>query len=150
MSLFSDDLAISEANLSDELVKQPGLFAHYAGLAATANRKLKMAKVQFDVWEAAIDKKIRDEALAKNNKITETQIVAKIRLNAEWLAGKFRLIDLEAEVEQYESLTRAMIQKKDMLMTIAHDRRAEMRSFAQVAAEPQPKQQQQAFPVLSG
>ncbi|MDX5368499.1 MAG: hypothetical protein LPL29_03900 [Alphaproteobacteria bacterium] len=120
------DLRIDMADIDREIVNQPGLFAHYAAQHAEAERKLKLAKLEFEVFEAALDRQVRDHALATNKKVTERQIETAMFMNTTYVDKRRNLIELEAQVEQIKAVVDGMRQKKDMLITFASNARAEM------------------------
>ena len=122
------DLNIDPLRINDEVVRQPGLFAYYVEQMVEADRKAKHMKLQLEVLEAAIDKQVRDRALAGREKITETIVEKRIRSSDAWIEKKRQLIDLQTQAEQIRGIVEAMRQKKDMLITFATNVRQEMAS----------------------
>lgn len=122
------DLNIAANDLDMEIIKQPGLFAYYAEMHHQAGRALKLAKLKASVFEAGIYAAEKDKALAKNIKITEADLQARIRLNEVWRRHQEACIDLEAQEEQLKSIMDALRQKKDMLITFSSNKRHEITS----------------------
>lgn len=141
-SALGHDLKITPHQITEDCARQPGLFAYYAEKAREANARLKHLKLQLDVYEAALDKQIRDNFLARGQKFTERQIEVQIKLNPEWQERKKATHAAESEVEQMDAIMTALRQKKDMLVVVAHNVRSEM------FAAPRMDDQQTAIPLV--
>lgn len=125
---LATDLHIDSTDLSEEIVKQPSLYAYYAERLSEAIRKLKDYELQVEVFEAALDRQIRDKALAKREKMTEPQVVARMKSNDTWINHKKKVHELSAAADQIKGIVEAMRQKKDMLVTISANARQELNS----------------------
>ena len=123
---LSDDLKIDPFNLNGEIIQQPGLYGYYAEQLRLAQRALKLEKLNFDVFESALDRQIRDVALSKGEKPTERMIETRMRANDNWVIKKRNIIELESQVDQLDAVVRSLGQKKDMLVTLASNIRSEM------------------------
>lgn len=130
------DLQINPTNIDDAIIRQAGLYAYYASAHADAEGRLRQAKLERDVFSAALDKQIRDTALARGQKLTEKQVEMQIMLHPDWKARVQRVNELEAAVSQLEGLVRAFAQKKDMLVTHATNLRAERQQGFSIRNQP--------------
>lgn len=130
MNQLKQDIAINPADLDGEAVRQASLYAYYAEQWRQKEKEANLAKLNLDVYAAALDQKIRDTAAAQGRKLTEAQIDAQVRLNSEWFNRKKAVIELEAEAGQLEAVVRAFVQKKDMLVTLANNQRQERSTLA--------------------
>lgn len=122
------DLNIDPTDLDDEITRQPGRFAKYAQEHAQAEKQAKHAKLQLDVFEAALDKKIRDRAAGTGKKLSEKMVDSLIKQNDEWIERKKALHEAEAVADQIKAIVEGMRQKKDMLVTFCANARQEMGS----------------------
>ncbi|KAA0573421.1 hypothetical protein [Azospirillum sp. Sh1] len=131
------DLQINPTNMDDAIIRQAGLYAYYVSAHAEAEGRLRQAKLERDVFTAALDKQLRDQALARGQKLTEKQVEMQVMLHPDWKVRVQRVNELEAAVSQLEGLVRAFAQKKDMLVTLATNIRAERQQSFAIRNQPQ-------------
>lgn len=119
-------LSIDVANLDNELVQQPETFVHYALKAAQRKSLMEKAKLERDTTERRLYLQYRDTAVASGEKTTEALLDARVKASDEYLAA---CAAFSAHQEQYfifDAITEAYRQRKDMLITVAANARAEM------------------------
>ncbi len=126
MNQLKEDLSIKIENLNEDIARQPGLFAYYHEQLRQAEEAYKHAKLRAEIYEAALDRQVRDQALARSEKITETIVEKRIRAVPGWADHQKEIITAEAAMNQLKGVVEAMRQKKDMLVTVAANARAEM------------------------
>jgi hypothetical protein len=125
---LAGDLNIDKTDLDEEIVKQPALYSYYAERQAEADQKVKDQKLALEVFEAALDRQIRDKALAKREKLTEQQVVMRMKNSDAWINHRKKVNELTAQADQIKGIVEAMRQKKDMLITISANARQELNS----------------------
>jgi hypothetical protein len=128
MSNLEADLRINPLDINSDVIRQPGLFAYYCELLHKAEKELAHAELQCKIFAAAIDRQLRDNALSKREKITETQIENGIMCNTNWQEKKRQIVELQSQVNQLKSVVESLRQKKDMLITASTNIRADKAS----------------------
>lgn len=131
MSLSEDikkKLKINDKNLNAELLEQPGLFARYAFEMSKKKQEFDELELELDILEAEIDKKIRIEFVANNVKYSEKKIEREIMIEPKVKELKIKIIKVYTEYCILRSIANAYEQRKDMLVSLCANRRAEMKS----------------------
>lgn len=110
------DLSYSIANLSDAMVTQAALFAHYGELAAKASRQVDNIKLLVENTEAAVYRSIRDELADKGEKVTESLLDKLVTRHERVIAVKKAL----NEARQIEAVAKIAVEgfrhRRDMLV----------------------------------
>lgn len=135
MNQLKEDLAIRIENLNEDIARQPGLFSYYHEQFRQAEEAYKHAKLRAEIYEAALDRQVRDQALARSEKITETIVEKRIRAVPGWFEHQKEVIQADAAVNQLKGVVEALRQKKDMLVTVAANARAEMQQGFAIKAQ---------------
>lgn len=78
---YRDELEIDEAALSDCLVSQPQLYYHVTMGYARAAADVDASKLDLDELRAETDRRIREEAAAEEEKITEALVQQRVKLD---------------------------------------------------------------------
>lgn len=132
---FKKTIALTDANLDEAMKQQAGLRAHYAYQASQAQAQHARLKARFEVQEAALYAKHKKAILDRGEKATEAQIDAAVKLDPEWLAGKDKLIEAEAIADINRGLVFALTDRKDMLVQLGSDRRAESQGQVRIVSD---------------
>lgn len=123
---LTKDLTYSLNNLSDAMVSQASLFAHYAVLAARAAKQVDDVKLLLENTEAAVYRKLRDDAAAAGEKVTETQLEKMVARHERVVATKKAL----NEAKQIEKVANLAVEsfrhRRDMLVQLGAYERQEM------------------------
>lgn len=123
---LNEDLSYSLNNLSDAMVSQSSLFAHYGVLSARASKQVDDVKLLVENTEAAVYRKIRDDLAAKGEKITEAQLEKLVARHERVVAAKKAL----NEAKQIEKVANLAVEsfrhRRDMLVQLGAYERQEM------------------------
>lgn len=119
------ELKMDETTINDDLKNQPSLFAWYAVLEELAEKDFAEAKLAFDLMLAFLDKSFREEATKSNSKLTETQLLNQMRLDTQYLEATTRVNESRKNVGVLRAIKEAFAQRKDMLITLASNMRAQ-------------------------
>lgn len=121
------DLAYSTVNLSDAMVTQASLFAHYGELAAKASRQVDNVKLLVENTEAAVYRAIRDDLSGKGEKVTEPLMDKLVTRHEKVIAIKKAL----NEAKQIEAVAKTAVEafrhRRDMLVQQGLISREEMK-----------------------
>lgn len=123
--VLKNDLHINQSEINEELARQASLYAYYSEQGSLLNEKVSRLKLSLEVFEAALDGKLRDHATARREKLTEVQIEKAMRRNDEWVRRREQLIEAQTSAEQINGLVKAFAHKKDMLIALANNMRQE-------------------------
>jgi hypothetical protein len=124
---LGEDLTINPANLSEAMVKQASLFAHYAVLASRAQRQLDHMKQRLEILQSKVDKEIRDEAADEGRKITEAGIGKEIARDSRVITATKQVNEARMIADLAKQSLEAFKQRRDMLVQIGLMQREEMK-----------------------
>lgn len=131
---LKQDLSYSLANLSDAMVQQAALFAHYGVIAAQASRQVDNIKLMVDNIEAAVYRKVRDELIANGEKVTEGLLEKIVRRHDRMIQASRAL----NEAKQIESVAKTAVEafrhRRDMLIQQGLISREEMKGELSIQA----------------
>jgi hypothetical protein len=133
VATMKSDLSYSLNNLSDAMVRQASMFAHYGVLAADAGRQVDTVKLLLENTEAAIYQIIRNEKDAAAEKYTETLLERLISRHPRVIAMKKAL----NEAKRVEGITKTAMEafrhRRDMLVQQGLISREEMKGEVAIA-----------------
>lgn len=130
------DLEINMVDINHSLMRQPGLFAHYATLAARFDRDVNKYDQFTEVIAAKLDREIRDQAAADGVKYTETQIKSRVAMDPRMIAAQQRLNEAREAASIAKSTAEAFRHRRDMLEQIAYNLREEAKGQMQISGDP--------------
>lgn len=120
------DLTYSLNNLSDAMINQPGMIAHYGVLSAQAARQTDNVKLLLENTEAAVYRKLRDQFAESGEKVTEAQLEKLVTRHAKVIAIKKALNEAK-HIEKIAAMAvESFRHRKDMLVQLGADQRQEM------------------------
>lgn len=121
------DLAFTPNDLTGAMIEQASLFAHYGVLAAEAARQVDIIEMLLENTEAAIYKLIRDEFVAKGEKVTES-LLDKTVMRHQRVRGMKNALN---EAKRVEAIGKAAVEafrhRRDMLVQHGLISREEMK-----------------------
>lgn len=138
---LAEDLQIHEDNLNADFCDQPAKFAWYAVLSAKAKHEASLAKFELDKMEEYIkktligelDAEVRHNLEFEGEKITESKVEKAIYKHSKYKEQVEKLNELKLEwldknhtAVLLEFAKEAMMQRKDMLISIGANLRAQM------------------------
>lgn len=129
------DLSFSEADLSAQMQRQPGLFAHYGKIAADAQRQADVIKLQLKLKEASVEKKFREEAAENGQKVTEKVVASNVETDKGVITLQTNLIKANHIAAMARTTLEAMRHKRDMMEQNAFMMRDQIRSNVSVSGE---------------
>lgn len=112
----NDVLEIDQMRLDEEWVGQPRLYLKYAKLVADARRDLDMAKGEFDLTKAELDKDIRTSPEEYDiEKVSEKAIENCIVTQKRYVAANNAVIEAKHAVDVFSAFERALDHRKRAL-----------------------------------
>lgn len=138
---LAEDLQIHENDLNADFCDQPAKFAWYAVLSAKAKHEASLAKFELDKMEEYIkktligelDAEVRHNLEFEGEKITESKVEKAIYKHSKYKKQVEKLNELKLEwldknhtAVLLEFAKEAMMQRKDMLISIGANLRAQM------------------------
>jgi len=120
---------IDETNLDEELAKQASMFVYYAELAVKTEKEYQQFKMEAEEIGALIAKQIREEYENEGKKLTEKLLEQEVITNPKNKIVRQKLLDLQAKRDLAKVLKEGWHMRKDMLIQIAINKRAEMESL---------------------
>jgi hypothetical protein len=121
------DLSYSMASLSDAMVRQAALYAHYGELLAKAERQHDDMDLLLDTTEAAVYRKIKDEFIAAGLKTTEVELDKMVRRHERVIAARKALNEAKQIATTAKTSAEAFRHRRDMLVTQGNISREEMK-----------------------
>lgn len=123
---LASELSIDRKNINDNMARQPSQYAWFAVLHALANDAYERLKAEKKSLYAEKDNKIRARAAKNGDKTTENGIAQAIELDPDYVDLSNRILEAKLNVDLLQSALIAFQQRKDMLVSIASNMRAEM------------------------
>lgn len=119
------ELTLDEEGINEYLKNQPSLYAFYAVMQEAADAQVAEAKLHLETLEATLDDAFRTEAAKSGTKITETLLANRIKVNDDYIASVIALNEAKRQVGQLRAIKDAFVHRKDMLVTLASNMRAQ-------------------------
>jgi len=127
---MSEVLDIRKLEISDdidkELATQSAIYMYVAEQAITAEAEYEKLKFKLEEYEVTLDKNIREALEQEGKKTTEKMLENEIKRNKMYQKLRSKLIELRAKRDLLKNLKEAWYMRKDMLVQIAINKRAEM------------------------
>jgi hypothetical protein len=127
-----DAVKIEPMALEEEFIRVPADIAYFGEKHSAAVRKKLLAKHDFERVEAKLYMEIREEA---DTKITEATIRAKMLQNEEHYDAKLVAIEAEADEKAASHRLSALLAKRDALINLGANYRAEMGGNPSIRAQ---------------
>lgn len=121
-----DRLRIEPAALEEEFVRCSGDIAYVAGKHARAIHAHLVARVRAKRMHALLTVEHRQRLSAKNTKVTVGEVDAFVDMDPRWIEVKLEEDTAEALREDAKGKLMAVLAKKDMLVQMGANQRAEM------------------------
>lgn len=122
---FIEDTRVSEIHLDECFQKQSSLRAYYGALAAQYEAQAQKMSTAFEVLEAKLFKKYRDEAAANGVKATEKMLENQVKADPAWFSGKTKVAEARRNSDILKALVMSLVDRRDMLIQLGADRRDE-------------------------
>lgn len=133
---FANVVKLTEVGLSVAMMTQAGHKSYYGMMSAQAEQQHAKAKLQFEITEARLYEFHRSALVAKGEKATEKQVEAAVRMDAQYMIAKNRVIEAEGIANIAKSCVLALNDKRDMIIQIGADRREELKGSPKTISKP--------------
>jgi hypothetical protein len=121
-------VTIEPMALEEEFIRVPADLAYWGARWADAQRDAALAKLRRNEVEAAIDAEYRTEAATSGEKVTEKIIASRVASDERMKAVEIELIEAEARASRARAFADAVRAKKDMVVSLGSQVRAEMQA----------------------
>ena len=112
--------------LNEEFVRLPSDLAYWCTRASDAHRAYLEAKIELDRISAATFLTCRERLLSSGEKATEKMIDSTVTSDEAYLAARQAYLEAEVERERTRGVCEAIRAKRDMLISLGANHRAEM------------------------
>lgn len=119
------DVSVNPNDLDDALMSHASLYVYYAEQTTKARRQYERTKSGLEILEATLYRQFREQFSAEGRKTTEKELESAIKTDLKWSAAEARLIDAQAIWKLCEAAESAFVQRKDLILEVARDRRKE-------------------------
>ena len=123
---IADDVSFTEADLNDNMIRQPSLVAHYGRLLAENQYKMDLSKQKMEIAESRAAHLMREEANEDGKKITEALINSTLPTITSVVEARISYNKAKRDYEAMKHALEAFRHKKDMMIQIGVNRRTEM------------------------
>lgn len=124
MAALKKDVEINPSDLDSAMMNHVSMYVHYASQTVFARRQFDRLKNAFEILEARLDSEVRENWPA-TRKLTEAGVKAAITGDSRWSSGQSRVIEANSIWRLCEVAENAFLQRKDLILEIARDRRKE-------------------------
>jgi len=123
---YARDLQIVEEDLDNELKKQPALYTFYARILAMQKALVDSAKNELREYEGRLYTLLKFRLQERDGKKpTQADIEGEMSRDVQLRDKRRRLVELQLQLDVLWSIRDSLAQKKDCLMTLAANKRAE-------------------------
>lgn len=122
---YEDELKCSEETINEDLKNQPSLFAFYAVHQEMAEQELRECKLALEILKAEVEGEIRKKCLEEKVKPTERYLDEQIAINESYIAARIAVDEARRAVGYLRAIKDSFIHRKDMLVTLASNMRAQ-------------------------
>lgn len=119
------DVTISPTDLDNDMIRHSALYVHYAAQTVNARHQYDRTKRAAEVLEAQLDAAYRARANDEGKKTTEAQLKNQIAGDPRYVEMQQKLIDAHSIWKLADVAENAFLQRKDLLLEVARDRRKE-------------------------
>lgn len=119
------DVSINLADLDNAMIEHPSLFVHYAMKTVVARKGYDSLKNVCEIRTAQLSAKHRTAFVADGVKPTEALIDAAVKTDPVYVKAVTELVEAQAKWRMCEVAESAFIQRKDLILELARDRRKE-------------------------
>ena len=120
---------IDPMSLNDEYGRLPSDFAYWSEKYADSKKAFALAKVDRDITRSRLRMIARETIEVSGKRATESMVDATVELDPAWLEVKTKEIECEAESLRIHGVLESLRAKRDMLIQMGAQARAEMKSF---------------------
>lgn len=117
---------ITEADLTEEFVRQPSLYAWFATLGEFASAEVETQKMNLSILRANLDAEKRLELGREAKKPTEAMVGSAIDVDSTYKDAQVALIEAKRQYGILKGIVKALEQRKDMLIQVGSTKRQEM------------------------
>lgn len=123
-----EQLQIDTSDISEEFATHAGKFAYWAILVENASYQVDVLKQDLAVARAQLDAQKRAELKAAGKKSTEKMVENMVITDPQYLEKEDAYLDAKRTLGYFKAAKDAMIQRKDMLVSLGATQRAEYNS----------------------
>lgn len=124
------DVNVDPNDIRSELLRQASLFAYWNEAVHQDEIRLRQLKLELEVYEAELYEELRRRQKGVEGKrVTEAQLERQMRLNNGWIAKKQKVNEAEVEVSRKRGVLTSLIHKKDTIVVLGNNERAEIRAI---------------------
>lgn len=121
------DLTIS-ADLKREVTVTAAHYGYYAVLAEKAQARTKRTKLAFEIWSSGAEEEIVARRIREGGKAFKTvkEITRELMKIPKYKAYRLKIEEYEEQAGILKAIAKAFEHKKDLVQTMAADRRKEI------------------------
>lgn len=126
MDQLKKDVSINPNDLDSAMMEHASLYVHYASQTVSARRQYERLKNAFEILEARLDAEYRESLSSEGGKKpTEAAIRNALVADKRWSGAQAKVIEAQSIWKLCEVGENALIQRKDLILEVARDRRKE-------------------------
>ena len=129
---LSDEVKIDSDRINSSIIEQPSKFAFIAMAWVAYRGAVEGAEVALKRMYAELDTQFRSSADREGTKVTEKGIESMVRQHPKYTALQEQYLEIQRIESQLQVAVEACRQRKDMLVSLASNYRAELESSVNV------------------
>ena len=128
-ALSTEICSINENALSDEMVKLPNIYVQWYQLLARARKKVDIRNGELSKISAELNRERQTTYSNKGKKATAKDLESYVASHPSFVECNRRVYEAREVYEMIKSVVNAISHKKDMLVQLNSDRRAETKLY---------------------
>lgn len=121
----AEELEINQTNLNESFIEQPGKYAWWGMLAEQARYRMDQLKAEMEKEEAEADRRIRASLEANKEKVTESIVTRRIKLDPFYLEKQKRYLEAKKTYSTLDRILKAFDHRLDSMISIGANKRKE-------------------------
>ena len=128
-ALSTEICAINENNLSDEMVKLPNIYVQWYQLLARARKRVDIRSAELSRLSAELTRECQTTYSKQGKKATAKDMDSYVAAHDDFAKSNRETYDAREVYEMIKAVVNAISHKKDMLVQLNSDRRAETKLY---------------------
>jgi hypothetical protein len=127
---LTDELCKIQGNIQDELTNHARIYAYYAGMYEIAKKDVEKQEIALERSLADARNRATDSLQSRGSRATVAAVDNEATMDGDVQHQQDRLNDIKYKLGLLRSLTSALSHKKDMLVQLSSNERAEKKLYS--------------------
>lgn len=118
MTKFADEIQVNEVNLDECALNQASLLAYYLNQKALAERQVKTAQLNLNMYYFTRKREVEAELTVKEKRVTEGSIDSIVKTEEEYIKRYWTVVESERIRDQLQACCSALHDRKKTIQQL--------------------------------